>query len=1072
MTSTPRHCPECGAAIPPDAPRGACPRCLLLRGLEPLPPDEPINPRATVNLVLAEETDGVLPFTEIGNYELIKEVGRGGMGVIYEARQRNLDRIVALKLIRAGALARTEGVARFKLEAAAAARLHHPNIVAVHEVGEHEGQHYYSMDYVLGRSLAAELRDGPFAPRRAAECVRDVAEAVHYAHEHGVIHRDLKPSNILLDAEGEPRVSDFGLAKLLHSDAKLSLSGAVLGSPSYMPPEQARGRHAEVSARSDVYSLGAILYECLTGRPPFTAATPLETMKLVLEQEPVSPRVLNRTLPRDLATICLKCLWKDPVQRYDSAEALAEDLDRWLDGKPIRAQPTQIWEHALKWTKRYPARAALVAVALLAPTVIITLLLVMGAQVTGQRNIAFAEAHRAEYNAYTARLNLYASDMYLTSRALEQGNSALARHTLAAHVPRAGEEDLRGFEWRHYWHLARGQQERVLGGFSNAVNCVAFSPDGRWLAAGSGNLVRKWDTTNFALVATSAHDPDAVVSSVAFSPDGTLLWSGDSQGKVRVWREGVPEPVAAFTRGTGWVHIAVPAGTALPALSGVEGSTVAISERDGTEGDARGAVGLYNISDVLQGIERGNVLTNSGGLAAFSRDGQWLLTSGGNDPLMLHNLGTGEARPLGGWTDLLITLALSPDGTRAAISASNGWGIGLYDLRPNAQPYWTTVSLSSRLRALAYSPDGQTLAAAFFDHTIRLLNANQGYQIHRFDGHTDQVLAVAFSPDGKTLASAGKDGTVRLWDPAALSRDTLKDIFPPFTFSPDQRTVSAGNYDSFPSTVMRHDLTQPNRPSEPVFLWRTGPFPELTWGHNGLLRWRLHGGATAEQWAKFEQFIASHTTRLASASAADGSVVAFVEPDGRVRIWHTFTAARLPDLQPLEAKLGPPASSDGRRRHLVLSDDGRTLAMSTRKSNVISFWDTATGTNFLRLPPRADLITDLVFSPDGRTLAVAGGDATVQLRDSRSGALQATLTGHEVSVVGMAFSPDGRTLVTADPSWVKLWHLPTRREVGTLVFGGIYLAFSPDGTLLLSANLGGGARLLRAPLPPDAAPPP
>ena len=217
MPHAERTCPECGVALPPDAVRGVCPRCLVRRGLESLPPE---NPRDTIHLVLPEDTGGSpLPLLELGDYELIKEIGRGGMGIIYQARQRRLDRLVALKLIRAGALARAEDVARFKLEAAATARLRHPGIVAIHEVGEHEGQHFYSMDFVPGRSLAAALRDGPFPPRRAAECVRAVAEAMHYAHEHGVIHRDLKPSNILLDAEDEPRVADFGLAKLLQSDS-------------------------------------------------------------------------------------------------------------------------------------------------------------------------------------------------------------------------------------------------------------------------------------------------------------------------------------------------------------------------------------------------------------------------------------------------------------------------------------------------------------------------------------------------------------------------------------------------------------------------------------------------------------------------------------------------------------------------------------------------------------------------------------------------------------------------------------------------------------------------------------
>ena len=264
------------------------------------------------------------------------------MGVVWKARQASLNRTVAVKMILAGKLAGEAEVQRFRREAEAAANLQHPNIVAIHEVGEHDGQHYYSMDYVQGRDLGALVREsGPLPPARAAECLKTIAEAVHFAHQRGTLHRDLKPQNVLMDAAGVPRITDFGLAKFIERDDSLTQTGAAMGSPSYMPPEQAAGHLDQVGPHSDVYSLGAILYELLTGRPPFRAETAVATMRLVMESDPVPPRKLNPAVPPDLETICLKCLEKNPARRYPSAHALAEELGRFLKHEPIQARPRE-----------------------------------------------------------------------------------------------------------------------------------------------------------------------------------------------------------------------------------------------------------------------------------------------------------------------------------------------------------------------------------------------------------------------------------------------------------------------------------------------------------------------------------------------------------------------------------------------------------------------------------------------------------------------------------------------------------------------------------------------------------
>jgi serine/threonine-protein kinase len=366
-----RICRNCGAKIFSDAPEGLCTGCVLEAAIGNLPAavgggDDPgrveelsrdanAMPRAKTAARAAELLG------ELGDYELLEEVGRGGQGVVFRARQKSLNRTVALKVIRLGQWASKVHVKRFRLEAEAAARLEHPGIVPIHDVGERDGSCYFSMKFIEGGQLDEIVRREPMPIRQAAELIAKVACSVHYAHEHGILHRDIKPGNILLDAKGEPHLTDFGLARLVESDSSVTHTLDVLGTPSYMAPEQAVGNNAAVSSTTDVYGLGAVLYQLLTGQPPFAGGATYETIKLLLDTEPRQPRLLNPKIDRDLSTICLKCLEKDPKRRYASALALAEDLEHWLKHEPIQARRTGMFARGKKWVRRNPTSALLTA---------------------------------------------------------------------------------------------------------------------------------------------------------------------------------------------------------------------------------------------------------------------------------------------------------------------------------------------------------------------------------------------------------------------------------------------------------------------------------------------------------------------------------------------------------------------------------------------------------------------------------------------------------------------------------------------------------------------------------------
>lgn len=477
----PGFCPNCHGALTADAPAGLCPRCLMGMALE-------LSAEPHDSLPAEEASaDAAIPESDrsFGDYELLGRVARGGMGVIYKARQICLNRIVAVKMMLPGLLVSEAEASRFQNEAEVIANLRHPNIVAVHEVGAHDGQRYFSMDYVEGQSLAAVVRDHPLPARTAARYVKVIAEAIQYAHQQGILHRDLKPSNVLLDKAGNPRITDFGLAKRLASDSRLTATGTVLGTPSYMPPEQADGRSRRLGPASDVYSIGAILYELLTGRPPFQAATPLDTILLVINTEPIAPRMLNPKLSRDLETICLKCLEKDPRWRYQSAQDLADDLDRYLKREPIKARRINLLNRGWRWLRRNPWQTTAAAALILA-------ILMTSLWAVGWRRMKAMTEQRPWQSLYQqVWLGRVASDPAEPLKATAEAPPIKSPDGRLLASSGEDHRTIRLLEVSTGRELAQWEAHHV------GVTALAFSPDGRTLASGGADGTMKlWDLSS------------------------------------------------------------------------------------------------------------------------------------------------------------------------------------------------------------------------------------------------------------------------------------------------------------------------------------------------------------------------------------------------------------------------------------------------------------------------------------------------------------------------------------------------------------------------------------------------
>jgi eukaryotic-like serine/threonine-protein kinase len=1090
-------CPRCGRLLPAgpaDAPTsGLCPKCLLSGLFADTSGHGSTGALAGV-LEGALRSSGTewsgphgLP-RAFGAYELLEEIARGGMGIVYRARQRAAGRIVALKVLATGHFASPEFIRRFRTEAEVVATLDHPNIVPTYEVGELEGHPFFSMKFVEGGSLAGRIAalKSPIANREAAELLAKLARAVHYAHQRGVLHRDIKPGNVLLDTHGEPHLTDFGLAKLVEKDSTLTHTMAMLGTPSYMSPEQARGEAKQLTTSVDVYGLGAVFYELLTGQAPFGGGTTMEIVRRVLETEPRRPSTLRPEVNLDLETICLKCLEKDPGRRYGSAEALAFDLERWLRHEPIVARPSSLLERTTKWIQRNRAVfLALTAIAVLLVTgVSVSTWLAVKAtnakeaevqqrvavqsalaqveaqqkqtetqrqQAEEQRKLADEQRQRAEAELKRAEWLIYAGKLMQAQTDFELGNGGLARHYLEQCDPR-----LRGWEWRHL--STRISAQRTFSGHKLPLWCTAFSPDGqRIVTGGFDKTARVWDAaTGSQTLVLSGHKGE--VLSLAFSPDGQRIVSGGGK-----WAVGkTPGEVMVWDAATGQL------------LLELEGHNYAVwglaFSPDGQRivtgaGDRGYGPGEVIVWDALTGLEILSLPSEVGNVrdVAFSPDGKRIVTastSGAAPNARVWDAATGQPLLAIDRRMSLKSVAFSPDGDRIVTGGDN---VAIVWDAATGQQLLSLKGHKDSITSVAFSQDGRRILTSSADHTTKVWHGATGVELFSLKEHSDTVLGAAFSPNGKHIVTASADKSAKLWDAEnGQQLPTLKghaDSVYSIAFSPDSRRIATGSQDGTlklwdaetkQELLTLQGLSAQARKGVKVYGVTFSPDGQRLASANNDQTARVFDMSTGEQ-----LLVLQHSNTV--------SCVAF-SPDGQ-RIVTTMGAREIPDSKPSAAFVWD--ATTGREllslthskgvRSAAISPDGRRIVTGCN-DGVARIWDAASGELLLALNGHTKALLSVAFSPDGHRILTGSWDDTAKVWDAASGEALVTLKGHTGRVRGVAFSPDGQRIATcSDDRTARIWNAATGEEA--MILGGHTdmvwsAAFSPDGQWIATGIAG------------------
>jgi WD40 repeat protein/predicted Ser/Thr protein kinase len=1046
-------CPECGQALPPGAPLELCPACLLRAGLS--------APSIAAEAGVAAASAGVVAF---GDYELIEEIARGGMGVVFRARQRSLNRVVAVKMILAGRLAGEAEVRRFQTEAEAAAKLQHPNIVAIHEVGAHDGQHFFSMDFIEGQSLAEKVFHGPLPPELAARYVHQIAGAIHFAHQRGVLHRDLKPQNVLIDHAGAPRVTDFGLAKLSEAGSAMTHSGAVMGSPSYMSPEQAAGRSRDIGPGTDIYSLGAILYELITGRPPFRAATPLDTMRMVMETEAAAPRWVNPAVPVDLETICLKCLEKDPRRRYATTEELAGDLRRFLDHEPVHARPATRLYRAQKWVRRNPRVSAMGAL-------VVAVAALGFAAVWWQLQKTRAALHLANENALAEA----------TARAPVLSARGFVLHSngvVSAEFSRDGRRILSASHdgTARLWDAGTGKEMRAFAGHDGSLGPAQFSEDGRHILTFGGDTqhryarltpdgksttvstslrysdqtVRLWNAETgrqlLLLTNTSSQFADA-----ALSPDGRRIVTASLDGTARLWDAATGRLLHTFAGHAASVRSVrfSPDGARVVTTSYGTKYRYKFQKSAGSLSSSGGSMSVHEkfiarIWDAETGAQTAALRTQPGPglvgrletadsltLAAFSPDGTTIVTA----PAAVKNLCVWDARSgavrarLFGHTHEVNSAVFSRDGARV-LTASSDQTARLWDARTGSELAVFKAHHGPVLDA-SFSPDGKRIATASGDGTARIWDtAGRGLAVLR--GHESRVFTVRFSPDGANVVTAGEDGTVRFWPAATLEQLSIPleghaGIVTSLRFSADGRRVVTASDDK----------------TARVWNAADGKLLREMKGHGALANKRLRDEALG-------------AVKQADVSA-DGKFVATASDDPQVILISAFS--RGVDLR----KWPPPGELLPFHPVRVFeTETGREVAgfdIDGSATDVAAFNHAGTvllaGANGRQ---RRAAVTSMGGVRSGSS-GSKGGPVAAALWNLRTGERMATLEGHEHRVNFAVFSPDDRKVLTGDARKMRLWDAATGANLVEFErpAQAVHGEFSPDSARVLSGEWGTAA---------------